>query len=92
MDLEKLRGLKQHPWVEQDPEESVLLLSESLDSCFGSSVGYNSLQSHMVLSIDGGRQLNCLHYIFMLCVILILDIWYEQLVMTKVMNLSLPNY
>lgn len=55
MELERLRGFKQHPWVEQDREESVLLLGESSDSSFGSTAGYNSLKSHMVLSIDGGR-------------------------------------
>lgn len=55
MELERLRGFKQHPWLEQDHEESVFLLGESSDSCFGTTARYNSLKSHMVLSIEGGR-------------------------------------
>ncbi|KAF8410189.1 hypothetical protein HHK36_002711 [Tetracentron sinense] len=55
MEVEGLWRLGKHPWVQQDPQETELLLGEPSDSSSYNTTGYDSLKDHVKLSLGGGR-------------------------------------
>ncbi|KAF8410187.1 hypothetical protein HHK36_002709 [Tetracentron sinense] len=55
MEVEGLWRLGKHPWVQQEPQETELLLGEPSDSSDYNTTGYDSLKDHVILSLGGGR-------------------------------------
>ncbi|XP_058075526.1 uncharacterized protein LOC131223944 [Magnolia sinica] len=54
-ELEGLRRLKQHPWVQQNVEEMEFLLGEPSHHSAGDTAGDDSLKSHVILALDMPR-------------------------------------
>ncbi|XP_010256322.1 PREDICTED: putative wall-associated receptor kinase-like 16 [Nelumbo nucifera] len=56
MELEGLRRLQMHPWIEQNPEETEYLLGDpSKSSINGGTECDDSLRNEVILSLEGGR-------------------------------------
>ncbi|KAF8410190.1 hypothetical protein HHK36_002712 [Tetracentron sinense] len=55
MELEGMWRLGKHPWVQQDSQETELLLVEPSDSAGYNTIGYDSLKDHVILPLGSGR-------------------------------------
>ncbi|KAF8410194.1 hypothetical protein HHK36_002716 [Tetracentron sinense] len=55
MEVEGMRRLGQHPWVQQDSQDTERLLAEPPDSSSYHTAGYDSLKDHVILPLGSGR-------------------------------------
>ncbi|KAF8410196.1 hypothetical protein HHK36_002718 [Tetracentron sinense] len=55
MEVEGMQRLGQHPWVQQDSQDTESLLAEPSDSSIYHTAGYDSLKDHVILPLGSGR-------------------------------------